>query len=239
MKAMIFAAGLGTRLGTLTEHKPKALVEVNGKPMLEHVVDYLKSYCITNIIINVHHFADMIVDFVALKNNFDINIAFSYESKELLDTGGGLVEASWFFDKKEPFIVHNVDILSKTNLQEVIFQHKKQETLATLVVKNRNTARYILLDSKGELCGWRNKKTGEEIIVRESETLFEAAYSGIQVVDPKIFSINNMQGKFSLTPMYLELAKKHRISTYLDKDLWFDLGKPESIAEAERVFFNK
>ncbi len=238
MKAMIFAAGFGTRLGELTADKPKALVEVAGKPMLQHAVEYLKSYGVIEIIINVHHFADMIVDFVKKKHSFELNIAFSDERAHLLDTGGGLIKASWFFDKDEPFVLYNVDILTITDLKAVIYRHRRSNALATLVTKNRITSRYLLVNSEGALCGWRNTQTGEQIIVNESEPLTEAAYSGIQVADPKIFSLYKRTGKFSITPMYLELAKDHLITTYLDDGPWFDLGKPENICAAEATFFN-
>jgi NDP-sugar pyrophosphorylase family protein len=239
MKAMIFAAGLGTRLGTLTKCKPKALVEVNGKPMLEHVVEYLKSNDIKEIIINVHHFADLIVDFIRQKNNFGIQIEISDESKELLDTGGGLIKASHFFSDVKPFVAHNVDVLSETDLNYVFHKHTLCNALATLVVKKRNTSRYLLCDDDGLICGWRNIKTGEEIMVKPANMLSEVAFSGIQVIDPKIFNYNRLSGKFSLTKMYLNLAKTHNICTYSDDGLWFDLGKPENIIEAESTFLNK
>jgi NDP-sugar pyrophosphorylase family protein len=237
MKAMIFAAGLGTRLGTLTESKPKALVEVNGKSMLEHVVEYLKSFGILDIIINVHHFGSLIIDFIREKNDFGIHIDISDESDELLDTGGGLIKASHFFADGKPFIAHNVDVLSKTNLNEVLKLHEQKKALATLVVKHRNTSRYLLCDEEGNISGWRNTKTGEEIIVKHSTAYTEVAFSGIQIIDPKVFECNMLEKKFSLTNMYLELAKTRTIATYQDKGLWFDLGKPENITEAESTFF--
>jgi NDP-sugar pyrophosphorylase family protein len=237
MKAMIFAAGLGTRLGILTENKPKALVEVNGKSMLEHVVEYLKSFDISDIIINVHHFGPLIIEFIREKNNFGINIEISDESDELLDTGGGLIRASHFFTDGKPFIAHNVDVLSKTNLNEVLELHEQKKALATLVVKHRNTSRYLLCDEEGNISGWRNTKTGEEIKVRPSPVYTEGAFSGIQIIDPKVFLYNKLKGKFSLTNMYLELAKTRTIATYMDKGLWFDLGRPENIKEAESIFF--
>jgi NDP-sugar pyrophosphorylase family protein len=237
MKAMIFAAGLGTRLGTLTESKPKALVEVNGKPMLEHVIEYLTSFGIRDIIVNVHHFGPLIIDFIAQKENFGINIEISDERDELLDTGGGLLKASHFYADGNPFVAHNVDVLSKTDLNKVFKLHDQMDVLATLVVKKRITARYLLCDEEGTISGWRNTKTGEEIIAKSSVVNTEVAFSGLQIIDPKIFEYNKLTGKFSLTKMYLELAKNHAIATYLDKGLWFDLGKPENIAEAESVFF--
>jgi NDP-sugar pyrophosphorylase family protein len=237
MKAMIFAAGLGTRLGFLTENKPKALVEVNGKPMLQHVVEYLQRYGIREIIVNVHHFGPLINDFIKQKASFGIHIEISDESNELLDTGGGLIKASHFFADGKPFVAHNVDVLSKTNLNEVLKAHEQSNALATLVVKNRSTARYFLSNTDGNICGWRNTKTGEEIIAKPSADYLEVAFSGIQIIDPKIFGCNTLSGKFSLTKMYLELAKAYTIATYKDEGLWFDLGKPENIKEAESVFF--
>jgi NDP-sugar pyrophosphorylase family protein len=237
MKAMIFAAGLGTRLGTLTECKPKALVEVNGKPMLEHVIEYLKRYGIRDIIVNVHHFGSLIIDFLKKNNNFGIHIEISDESNELLDTGGGLIKANHFFADGKPFVVHNVDVLSRTKLDEVLKFHDQKEALATLVVKHRTTSRYILCDAAGNIAGWRNTKTGEEIIAKPSAEYIEVAFSGIQIIDPKLFEYNRLSGKFSLTDMYLTLAKSQTLATFIDDGLWFDLGKPENIREAETIFF--
>ena len=152
MKAMIFAAGLGTRLGKLTETKPKALIEVNGKPMLEHVVDYLKSYGVNEIIINVHHFAGMIQEFIKQKNSFGIDIKISDESDQLLDTGGGLVKASHFFMDGKPLVAHNADVLSTTDLNQAMMLHNHLKPMATLVVKKRNSSRYLLVDKQGKLC---------------------------------------------------------------------------------------
>jgi N-acetyl-alpha-D-muramate 1-phosphate uridylyltransferase len=238
MKAMIFAAGLGTRLGSLTEDKPKAMVEVNGRPMLEHVVEYLTSYGIRDIVVNVHHYGWLIFDFLKQKNNFGIHIEISDESNELLDTGGGLIKAAHFFADGKPFVAHNVDVLSKTNLNEVLKVHQQKEALATLVVKQRSTSRYLLCDAPGNIAGWRNVKTGEEILARSSEEYAEVAFSGIQIIDPKLFACNRLSGKFSLTQMYLELAKSETIASYMDKGVWFDLGRPENITEAETTFFD-
>ncbi len=236
---MIFAAGLGTRLGKLTETKPKALVEVNGKAMLEHVVEYLKSYGVNEIIINVHHFSGMILEFIKQKNSFNIHIEISDESNELLDTGGGLVKAAHFFSDGKPFVAHNADVLSTTNLNEALLLHHHLKPLATLVVKHRISTRYLLADTQGKLCGWRNTKTGEEIIAVQHHHLSEVAFSGIQIIDPMIFHQDLPEGKFSLTKMYLGLAQHHRIATFVDDGLWFDLGKPENISEAESLFFKQ
>lgn len=238
MKAMILAAGLGTRLGALTADKPKALVEVNGKPMLEHVVENLKSYGITEIIVNVHHFGGQIIDFLKQNNNFGIRIEVSNESDALLDTGGGLMKASYFFDDGKPFLVHNVDVLSRTDLHKLEIYHTHIKSLATLVIKKRETSRYLLVDKYQLLCGWKNTKTGEKIVVRYGEKLTEAAFSGIQILNPAIFKLCTKKGKFSLTELYLDLAAEHKIVVYNDCALWFDLGKPENIEEAEKSLFN-
>ncbi len=237
MKAMILAAGLGTRLGKLTEEMPKALVKVNGKPMLEHTIEYMKSYRINEIIVNVHHFGEQVIDFLQKKKNFGIRIEISDERDMLLDTGGGLMKASWFFDDGKPFLVHNVDVLSKTDLNKLEKYHTLNKELATLVVKKRETARYFLIDKNQVLCGWRNKKSGDEIIVRYAEKLTEVGFSGIQLINPAVFELCKKTGKFSLTEMYLELGEEHKIVAYNDSALWFDMGRPENIVEAERCFF--
>lgn len=237
MKAMILAAGLGTRLGELTEEMPKALVKVKGKPMLEHVVENLKSFGIAEIIVNVHHFGEQVMDFLQKKKNFGIRIEISDERDILLDTGGGLMKASWFFDDSKPFLLYNVDVLSRIDLHKLEKFHVLNKELATLVVKNRVTSRYFLIDKNQWLCGWRNKKTGEEIIARYADKLSEVAFSGIQMINPDIFRLCKKTGKFSLTEMYLELAEEHKIVAYNDSALWFDMGRPENIVEAEKSFF--
>ena len=155
----------------------------------------------------------------------------------MLDTGGGLIKASHFFADGQAFVAHNVDVLSKTDLNQVLKVHRQMDALATLVVKHRKTSRYLLCDVAGNMAGWRNNKTGEEIIAKPSKAYEEVAFSGIQIIDPKLFGCNTLSGKFSLTKMYLELAKTETIATYTDKGLWFDLGKPENIKEAETTFF--
>ena len=234
---MIFAAGLGIRLGELTAHKPKALVEVNGKTMLEHVVTKLKSWGISDIIINIHHFGDLIRNYLLQQQNFGIHIEISDESDELLDTGGGLIKAAHFFTGKDPFIAHNVDVLSNTSIGSLLNQYYYSYAMATLVVKRRETSRYLLINDDDRLCGWRNKKTNEEIISYHADNPIEIAFSGIQIINPKIFQLNTLKGKFSLTQMYLDLSTKSLINVYKDDSLWFDLGSPENIKEAEAKFF--
>jgi NDP-sugar pyrophosphorylase family protein len=228
-KAMILAAGLGTRLKSLTEDKPKALVEWEGKSLLEHVILKLKSDGFTSVIINVHHYAEMIMDFVKKRDQFGIQVAFSQEKEELLDTGGGIANASWFFGD-EPFLVHNVDIISDIDLRAMYRAHMKSEAIATLAVKERVTSRSLLMDSEGLLKGWRDNRTGETILVGSSaDGLVPIAFSAIHVMDPGIFSLFPEEKRFPLMPFYLELARTHPVNLYRhDRDRWIDMGKLES-----------
>jgi NDP-sugar pyrophosphorylase family protein len=230
-KAMILAAGLGTRLSPLTDHKPKALVEWEGLPLLEHVVLKLKSQGFTQIIINVHHHAGMIMDYVHARAQFGIRIEFSHEKEELLDTGGGIARASWFL-KESPFVVYNVDVNSNIDLDALYRAHLSQGATATLAVKERVTSRSLLMDREGMLKGWRDNRSGETILVdKNADGLIPIAFSAIQVLDPEVFSLFPSQRKFPLMPFYLELAKTHPVFLYRhDRDSWTDMGKLESYA---------
>ncbi len=235
MKAMIFAAGMGTRLKPVTDFKPKALAGIEGITLLEIVVNKLIHAGITDIIINVHHFAEQIIQFLKEKNNFGINICISDESDELLDTGGGLVKASWFFNDNNPFIAYNVDVLSDIDIENMIESHKQSCALATVAVRKRETTRYLLFDDMLHLCGWENNKTGEiKIIKRNPDILIPLAFSGIQILSPQIFAKTKLKGKFSMIDLYLELAVYNNIIGFAHNEgYWFDLGKPENFAEAE------
>jgi N-acetyl-alpha-D-muramate 1-phosphate uridylyltransferase len=238
MKAMILAAGLGTRLKPFTDKHPKALAIVNGKTILQRNVEYLASFGIKEVIINVHHFADQIIDLIKENNGFASNITFSDETNEVLETGGGIKKSAWFFGKdRGPFVVMNVDILTDMNLKEMTSQHEKNNPIATLAVTSRETSRYFLFDEKNYLCGWENIKTGEKRISRKSEKYFQKAFSGIHVISPKIFSLIKMKGKFSMVDVYLELAKSYDITAFDHSGSKFiDVGKPESILKAEETF---
>jgi len=227
MKAMILAAGLGTRLKPLTEIIPKALVKVYGVPLLEQSLLHLKKSGIKQVIINVHHFAGQIIDYLKINHDFRMEIAVSDESGELLDTGGGLKKASWFFSDDNPFLVLNVDVLSDLALDKLNEHHYKSGGLATLVVRERETSRYLLFNKDLQLCGWENKKTGEKKITRpQSIDNRQLAFSGIQMIDPKIFGLITETGKFSLTELYLRLSVEHKIVGFIDKDsYWRDAGK--------------
>lgn len=237
-KAMIFAAGLGTRLKPFTDRHPKALVVINGKTLLQRNIEYLAKFGIKDVIINVHHFADQIKKIIKKTNGFGSNISISDESDRVLETGGGLKKASWFFDKSNlPFVVLNVDVLTNLDLNEMMEQHKNLNPLATLAVTTRHTSRYLLFDEIPNLCGWKNTKTGEQKISRDADQFFEKAFSGIHIISSKIFSLMKMEGKFSMIDAYLELAKTQVIAAFDHSNTKFiDVGKPESILKAEKMF---
>ncbi len=237
MKAMILAAGLGTRLKPFTDSHPKALALVNGKTLLQRNIEYLKKYGITEIIVNVHHFADQIISHLQHHQNFGIPITVSDETDQVLETGGGLKKAAWFFNDRQPFVLMNADILTKMNLQAMISDHLAHQPLATLAVSDRNSSRCFLLNGQQVLCGWKNKQSGEEKISRADAPLTERSFSGIHVIDPQLFSFLHQTGKFSITDSYLELAKTQIIRTFDHTgELLMDVGKPESLVAAEAFF---
>jgi NDP-sugar pyrophosphorylase family protein len=229
MKAMILAAGLGTRLKPLTDSLPKALVTINGKTLLEHSLIHLKSAGISDVIINVHHFPDQIIEYLSARKYFGMNIAVSDERDTLLETGGGLKKASWFFDDGKPFLVRNVDVLSDTDLRAFHDFHVKHKAIATLAVRQRETSRYLLFNERWELMGWTNVATAEKKISRkEYRRIYPLAFSGMQIVDPAIFPLISEEGKFSLVQLYLRLSRDQRICAFADNDsFWFDAGKRE------------
>ena len=242
MKAMIFAAGLGTRLKPLTDHMPKALVPVAGKPMLEHVIRKLIAAGCDEIVINVHHFADQIIDFVKANNNFGITIHISDETDMLLDTGGGIKKASSFFN--EPFLIHNVDILSNVDLKSLYEYHLTSGNDATLLVSPRKTVRYLLFDEGNQLCGWVNKdtlQTKPEGFVYQPEVQKEYAFSGIHIVSPSLFNYlgENWTGKFPIMDFYLQTCQEAQLGGYAKEDLQLiDIGKPETLAVAEEFILS-
>jgi NDP-sugar pyrophosphorylase family protein len=225
---MILAAGLGTRLRPVTNSIPKALVKVDGHTLLEGAIRHLADHGVKDIIINVHHFAGQILDYLTRNKNFGLNISISDERDQLLDTGGGLKKASGFFKESGPFFVRNVDIISTLDLTGMMDDHLKFHPIATLAVRNRETSRYFLFDSDHRLCGWTNLKTGEKILSYEPLTATELlAFSGIQILAPEIFPLITEQGEFSLTNLYIRLAKDQVIKGYIDNGtIWRDAGKP-------------
>jgi NDP-sugar pyrophosphorylase family protein len=238
MKAMVFAAGLGTRLLEETSDRPKALVKIGGKPLLQHAIEKLKKEGISEIVVNVHHFSKLVIDFIS-NNNFGIPIHISDESGKLLDTGGGLKKAAPFFEGDSPVLIYNVDILSNLNLETVKEAHLKSAALATLVVRKRTTQRYFKFDNNQRLVGWINKKTGESkiSISKNFDESSEMAFSGIHIVQPNFFNLMPAEDRFSITDFYLKLARTHLIKGYFDdSELWMDVGKPEQLAEARKLF---
>jgi NDP-sugar pyrophosphorylase family protein len=236
-KAMIFAAGLGTRLHPLTLEKPKALATINGYTLLEILIRKLIRYRYQHIIVNVHHFAAQIIDFLKEKHNFGIDIRVSDESGQLLDTGGGIVKASWYLRDAQSFLVHNVDVISDMDLHQMENYHLQEKALATLAVRHRESSRYLLLNDANQLCGWMNTKTGEKIMAREQAGLTALAFSGIHFMNAGIFQLLNKEGPFSIVEAYLEIARNHRICGFHhDNSYWLDVGRPENIRQAEKDF---
>ncbi|MCG6187657.1 nucleotidyltransferase family protein [Maribellus maritimus] len=238
MKAMVFAAGLGTRLKNETADKPKALVEIGGKTLLQRTIEKLKKEGIDEIVVNVHHFSEKVKKFIAT-NDFGIPIVISDESDKLLDTGGGLKKAAPLLKASNPILIYNVDILSTVDLKNLVNYHKESGALATLTVRDRKTERYLKFDKQNKLVGWLNKKTGEtKISVPETfESSIEKTFSGIHVVSPEIFEYFPEDDRFSIIDFYLRLSKTQLIKGYFDdSDLWMDVGKPHQLEEARRLF---
>lgn len=235
---MILAAGLGTRLKPFTDMHPKALAEINNKTLLQHNIEYLLRFDIDEIIVNVHHFAEQVVDKINKNNGWGAKITISNETDLLLETGGGLKKASWFFEnEKIPFVLLNVDILTDFDLKHIIDFHNVQNNLATLFVSSRETSRYFLFDENFVLSGWKNSKTQETKITRNVKNLKKMAFNGLHVISPKIFSLIKQEGKFSIVDTYLDLSKTEIIKGYNDdKCKIIDVGKPDSIAMAEKLF---
>ncbi len=235
--AMIFCAGLGTRFKPWTLHHPKALAQVNGKSLLERNIKYLNQYGHSNVVINVHHFANQIVDAVQQNNGWGSHIIISNEEDEVLETGGGLARAASFFKPGSNFITINADILTNLNLTELMEHHTQRKALITLAVSNRNSGRGLIFDKNMQLCGWQNKTTGEIKQPVPAVNTHVMAYSGVAVFKPDYFLHNNLTGKFSLIDSFLNLCSAHAIIGFdHSTDKWVDVGKPESVAVAERLF---
>jgi len=236
-KAMIFSAGLGTRFKPWTDTHPKALALINGKPLLQRNIEYLQQYGIREVVVNVHHFADQIVDAVNMNKGWGSNVVISDETNEVLETGGGLLKARPLLEGKDPFVTLNVDILTNLDINKLLAFHTQHKPLISFGVTNRKTSRYFLFDENSRLCGWRNTNTGEEKIVVQKDDLIQKAYSCVVVFQPEVFKLVKQTGKFSLTETYLDLAKNNLILGYDHSgDKLVDVGKPESVAVAEKQF---
>lgn len=235
MKAMIFAAGLGTRLAPLTNIMPKAMVPVAGKPMLQLQIEKLINSGFDYIVINVHHFAEQIIDFIN-EHDFNAEIVISDESELLLNTGGGLKNVKKYFNPGDDFLLHNVDIYSDIDLMEIHNYHKAVKNLVTMAVKHRNSTNYLLFDSNKRLCGWKSYKTNSEIISIEKDYYDEMAFSGIYMFNYQIFDLFEKEGAFSIIPELLRISKMHHIGGWVhDNNFILDLGKPEAIAQYEDI----
>ncbi len=235
MKAMVLAAGLGTRLRPLTDNRPKALVEVAGRTLLEITLTRLKSLGLSEAIVNVHHFADMVIDYLKANDNFGMRIEVSREDI-LLDTGGGLKKAAWFFGENsgndaEPFFLHNVDVLSSIDLALMLRSHKENRSLVTVAVQKRESSRQLLFDEHGQLCGRVAGRDREKEIVRRAQPLEPLAFSGIHVISPSLLPLMTENGMFSIIDTYLRLSGQgEKITAFrADQYYWRDLGKADSI----------
>ena len=245
MKAMILAAGLGTRLRPLTSDRPKALVEIGGRSLLEITLSRLRTFGVGEVIVNVHHFADVVVDYLKANNNFGMRIEVSRE-EALLDTGGGLKKAAWFFLEDssgldEPFVLHNVDVISTFDLEPMRQSHIERRALATLAVQERETSRYLLFDEQHYLCGRRTGGDQASKLVRPAQEVEALAFSGFHIISPRIFSLLTEEGAFSIIDSYLRLAAQGEkiLAFRADKYYWRDLGRPENVAQAEQDFKNR
>jgi len=238
MKAMILAAGLGTRLRPLTDDRPKALVEVGGYTLLEITLRRLRQLGIREVIVNVHHFAEMIVGYLKKNDNFGMRIEISREDV-LLDTGGGLKKAAWFFledsnHSDESFILHNVDVLSTIDLERMVQSHRENQALATLAVQERETSRYLLFDAQNQLCGRRAGRDREPEIVRSCEQTTALAFSGVHVISPRLLTRMTEDGVFSIIDSYLRFAgaEEKIVAFRADEYYWRDLGRPANVTQA-------
>lgn len=236
MKALIFAAGKGTRLKPFTDQHPKAMAKVNGIPLLERNIKYLQSFGINDFVINVHHFGRQIVDFLKENNNFNAKIEISDEHAELLETGGGLVFARRFLDFGEDFLIMNADILTDMNITEFVNYHQKNKDFATLAVSDRNSSRKLLFNEDMILRGWMNVQSGEQRLAEFNKGFKALAFSGIHCINPEIFNKIKRTGKFSIMEEYLDLMLTEKIHGYEHDAQLVDVGRPESVLEAEQIF---
>jgi N-acetyl-alpha-D-muramate 1-phosphate uridylyltransferase len=234
--AMLFAAGLGTRFKPWTDKHPKALAVVNGKTLLQRNIEYLQKYDITDVVVNVHHFPEQVIDVLEKNDGWGSTITISDESDELLDTGGGLLKAKHLLFR-DTILALNVDILTDINIKHFLAHHQQENSLITVAVSDRTTSRYLLFNKYNRLIGWRNKTTDETRIVIEAKDIFEKAYSGMAIFQPEALDLISLRGKFSLIEAYLQLAPENKIAGYDHTgERWIDVGKPESLNKAEEMY---
>lgn len=236
MKALIFAAGKGTRLKPFTDHHPKALATVNEVPLLERNIRFLQGFGINDFVINIHHFGEQIVDFLRKRDNFGAKIEISDERDELLETGGGLVFARKFLDFQEDFLIMNADILTDMDVADFVKYHLEKKDFATLAVSDRNSSRKLLFNPEMILRGWLNVQTGEQRLAEFNKGFKALAFSGIHCINPEIFNKIKRSGKFSIMEEYLDLMHSEQIHGYEHQGILIDVGRPESVLEAEKIF---
>ena len=236
MKAMIFAAGLGTRLRPYTERLPKALVEIAGVPMLEHVIQQLKSFGIRDFTVNVHHFSEQIIHYLDTHPRKDITIHISDESDKLLDTGGGLKKAATLLSGNNPILLHNVDVLSKIPIQSMLIEHATSGALVTLAVSKRDSSRKLLFGNDGRMVGWKNTKTGETRgNLTKIKDITEFAFSGIHIIEPMLLKLLPSADVFSIIDLYISHCSKYPIRAFEhDPDDFLDIGKPDQLVKADK-----
>lgn len=245
MKAMLLAAGFGTRLKPFTDHHPKVLAQVNGKTLLQLNIEYLQQFKIYDVIVNVHYFAEQVIQAIQKNNGWRSNVTISDETDAILETGGGLQRAAWYFKDEKDFVLMNTDVLTDLSLNKMIEHHEQHTALATLAVTSRETSRYFLFDEQNILYGWKNIKTGEEkphplplSTCGKATGVMAKAFSGIHVISTEIFSlIKQTEIKFSMIDVYLSLCAEHNIISFDHSNTKFiDVGKPESLQQASRLF---
>ena len=237
VKAMIFGAGLGTRFKPWTDTHPKALAIINGKSLLQRNIEYLQQYGIYNVVVNVHHFASQIIDAIETNKGWGSKVQISDEQQMVLETGGGLLHAYPLLKECKTIVALNVDILTNLNLDKALTYHYTKGPMATLLVSDRNSSRCFLFDKKNQLCGWRNKNTGETKMAKNETIFFEKSFSGISIIDSSFFEKCAIIGKFSLVDAYLSLAGNNSIVAFDHSgDKWVDVGSNESVPIAEALF---
>ncbi|MBS1729284.1 MAG: NTP transferase domain-containing protein [Bacteroidetes bacterium] len=237
MKAMLLAAGFGTRLKPFTDKHPKALAMINGKSLLQRNIEFLQQFDIFEVVVNVHHFASQISEEIHRNNGWGSNFAISDETDAVLETGGGLKRAQFFFEKENQFVLMNVDVLTDLNLKAMIVAHAKNKSMATLATTSRKSSRSLLFNEENILCGWKNLKTGETKISQQSKTLIPKAFSGIHILNHEIFTYLPAFKKFSIIDTYLEWCSQLEIRSFDHSGGKFiDVGTTEKMSEAEELF---